>query len=225
VTGNIDNQGIWYPNTTNLVSTSNQTVKQQVGKKFEGTFNTTDSIGDVVLGSNINMENNTWSLNKAKILTNGFKLCTNNVTLSDGKIQSADTLIIDNSVIRYMKFYGDYKLGGNVYSEEGNVFNGEATVIDTLFNKYGWSNTFTVKGNITNKGTIKYNPQGYGFYLDVTGNINNEGIWNPHVTNLVSISNQTMQQKAGKKFEGTFNTTDSIGEYETIQHFAFSTSI
>jgi hypothetical protein len=212
VTGNIDNQGIWYPNATNLVSASNQTVKQNVGKKFEGTFNTTDSIGDVVLGSNINMENNTWNLNKSKILTNGFKLCTNNVTLSDGKIQSADTLIIDNSVIRYMKFYGDYKLGGNVYSEEGNVFNGEATVIDTLFNKYGWTNTLTVKGNITNKGTIKYNPQGYSFYLDVTGNINNEGIWNPHVTNLVSTSNQTMQQKAGKKFEGTFNTTDSIGD-------------
>ena len=212
VAGNLTNEGIWNPTTTNLNGTLGQTLQQSSGKRFQGTFNTTDSIGDMTLGSDVLMQSNTWNLNRAKILTNGHKLLTNSATLSDGKIQSNDSLRLQASVIRYMKFFGDYKIGGLFYSQTDNEFNGTCTITDTLYNQYAFSNSIAVKGNLINKGVIQYNPSGYSLTLDVAGNLSNQGIWRPTTTNLVGAEAQSLDQTLGKKFEGTFNTTDSIGD-------------
>lgn len=211
IKGNITNHGIWNPYITNLVGVTNQTIQQTNGVRFEGTFNNTDSIGDIILGSNIMMENNIWNFNNATLRTNGFQLLSKNHTFNYGKIISNDTSILENSTIVDMRFFGDYILGGNLYSKSGNAFNGKVTIIDTLFNNYGWSNTITINGDIVNKGTIRSNPSGYSLRLDITGNVRNEGLWILETTNFTSINNQQIEQALGKKFEGTFNTTDSIG--------------
>jgi hypothetical protein len=210
--GNVNNEGIWNVNTTNFVGSANQTIQEAKGKSFEGAVNTSDSIGDIILGSDVMFESNTWNMNNANLLTNGHKLLSNNYTLANGKIISNDTSILDNSNILNMKFYGNYILGGNVFSQSGNEFYGTATIIDTLFNRYASSNTILVKGNIVNKGTIKSHPSGYVLLLDIHGNVTNEGIWNVYTTNFVGSANQTLQQSKGKSFEGTVNTSDSIGD-------------
>lgn len=210
--GNIRNEGIWAVSSTNLIDSANQTISQAKGKSFQGPINNTDSIGDVILGSDVMLESNIWNLNKATIRTNGHKLLSNAYTLKNGLIISNDTLLLDNSVISSLKFFGNYALGGNIYSQDNNVFNDNCTIIDTLFNQYGWTNTIAIKGNIINKGTIKNNPQGYSFYLAIDGNVRNEGIWSPTMTNFTGTTNQNIEQSIGKRFLGNFNTSDSIGD-------------
>ncbi len=212
INGNIDNEGFWKPNTTNLTGTTNQTIQQTQGKRFEGLFNTTDSIGDILLGSDVMLESSIWNMNNAKLITNGYKLMSGGYTFINGKIISNDSLIIDNSVIQTMKFSGDYKLDGKIFSQSGNIFNGVCTILDTLYNEYGYTNTILVNGNIINKGAILNHPNGYVLLLDINGNIDNEGFWKPNTTNLTGTTNQTIQQTQGKRFEGLFNTTDSIGD-------------
>jgi len=212
VSGNIRNEGIWKIYTTNFVGNTNQTMEQKNGKRYEGIFNTTDSIGDIILLSDVALEGNTWNMNKANLRTNGHRLITNNYTLTNGKIISNDSLKLDHSVIQNMKLFGDYVLDGNVLSQSDNIFYGNCTIIDTLYNKYPWNNTIQVKGNMINKGTVTNNPGGYVLRFDVTGNIRNEGIWNLNTTNFVGNVDQTIEQKNGKRFEGIFNTTDSIGD-------------
>ncbi len=212
IAGNIRNEGIWTPNTTSFVGTANQTIQQTVGKKFEGYLFTTDSIGDIILASDIMLESNTWNLNNTILRTNGHKLVSNAYTLLNGKIISNDTSILNNSYLNNMRFYGNYILGGNLYSQNNNVFNDTVTIIDSLFNQFGWSNTILIKGNIINKGTIGGHWNGYSFTLDITGNIRNEGIWIPSTTNLIGTTNQMLEQSTGKRFEGAITSSDSIGE-------------
>ncbi len=212
IKGNVNNEGLWNPNSTNFINTADQTIQQAPGKRFEGVINTTDSIGDIILASNVILESNTWNMNNAKLRTNGYKLLSNAYTLANGKIISNDSMVLDNSIIQNMKFFGNYVLGGNILSQSDNVFNDNCTIIDTLFNRFGYSNTIIVNGNIVNKGTIARHPSGYTLSLDIKGNVNNEGIWNPNTTNFINTADQTIQQAPGKRFEGVMNTTDSIGD-------------
>ncbi len=212
IAGNIRNEGIWIPTTTSFVGSSNQTVQQTTGKKFEGYLNSTDSIGDIILGSDIMLESNTWNLNNTLLRTNGHKIVSNAYTLLNGKIISNDTSILNNSYLNNMRFYGNYILGGNIYSQANNVFNDTVTIIDSLFNQFAWSNTILIKGKIINKGTIGSHWNGYSFTLDITGNIDNQGLWSPSTTNLIGTTNQVLQQMPGKRFQGAINSSDSIGD-------------
>ncbi|NTW32088.1 MAG: T9SS type A sorting domain-containing protein [Bacteroidetes bacterium] len=211
IQGNIANNGAWSINSTTLSGLLDQTITEAVGMKFEGAISMTDSLGDVVLGSDVLVNNNTWDLNKSTIKTNGHRLLSLSYNFINGKIISNDTLVLNNTYLDNIQFFGNYKLNGNVYSKSySNVFNGTLTVLDTLANLY--TSHILVNGDIVNKGSIINNPTGYPLHLNIAGNISNEGIWSVNTTNLVGITDQTIQQTQGKSFQGIINTTDSIGD-------------
>jgi hypothetical protein len=211
IIGNISNEGIWSVLSTNFIGTADQTIQQIPGKSFQGAINTTDSIGDIILESDVILESNTWNMNKAILRTNGHRLLSNNYTLQNGKIISNDTLVLNNSNIDGIQLFGSYKLDGNVFvKNNNNIFNGTLTVLDTLTNNYNV--TILVKGDLVNKGAIINNPGGYGLSLNIIGNVSNEGIWSVVSTNFISTADQTIQQTPGKSFQGAINTTDSIGD-------------
>jgi hypothetical protein len=151
--------------STTLSGTTNQQIKEASGKKFEGPFVVSDSIGDIVLGSDVLFANNTLTLNRAAIKTNGFKLFTTAYALRNEYILSNDYLKLDESIIESMTISGNFTLDGNVHSEDKNKFIGTATIQDTLFNRYAYSNTLTIKGKVINNGAIIGNPTGYSLWV------------------------------------------------------------
>jgi len=209
---NIENNGIWAPTQTTFLGKSDQNIKQATGKSFQGYFLTTDTLGQIVLGSDVTFDSNTWDWNKSKLLTNGFKLTTMNYQLNNGNIISNDNLILRNTGIASMTFNGDYKIDGKVGVKGDNVFNGIATILDTLNNQYAYSPTLTVNGKIINNGVIISNPGGYSFYLNILNDIENNGKWAPLQTTFSGISDQKIKQSTGKSFQGYFLTTDTLGQ-------------
>jgi len=212
VLNDIENNGKWAPNQTSLSGTSDQIIKQSTGKSFQGYFLTTDTLGQIVLGSNVTFENNTWDWTKSKLLTNGYNLTTLNYQLNNGTIISNDNLILRNTGIAAMAFNGNYKIDGKVRIRGDNVFNGTVTILDTLHNDWGYSPGLTVNAKIINNGTIISNPSGYSLYLNVLNDIENNGKWAPTQTTFSGNTNQRLKQSTGKSFQGYMLTSDSIGD-------------
>ncbi len=212
ILNDIENNGKWAPNQTSLSGTSDQSIKQSAGKSFQGYFLTTDTLGQIVLGSDVTFENNKWDWTKSKLFTNGFKLTTLNYQLNNGTIISNDNLILRNTGIAAMTFNGNYKIDGKVRIQGDNVFNGTVTVLDTLHNDWGYSPGLTVNAKIINNGTIISHPAGYSLYLNVLNDIENNGKWAPTQTTFSGNNNQRLKQSTGKSFQGYMLTTDSIGE-------------
>lgn len=211
--GNIENNGVWTPKQTSISGSSNQNLKMASGKKFEGYFITTDDVGELILTSNVTFQNNTWDLNNSKIVTNGFKLTTINYQLNNGQIVSNDVMDLNNTGISAMTFNGDYKIDGRLRVRNDNIFNGTATILDSLHNDTYYNPTLTIKGKIINNGTIINHPtSGYNFYLDSYADIENNGQWKPRQTTLSGTGNQALKQSDSKSFQGYFLTTDTIGD-------------
>ena len=209
---NIENNGVWEPTQTTFSGKSDQNIKQTAGKSFQGYFLTADPLCQIVLGSDVTFDSNTWDWNKSKLLTNGFKLTTQNYQLNNGIISSNDNLILKKTGIANMTFNGNYKIGGKVGVQTNNVFNGTATIIDTLYNQYAFSPSLTVNGKIINNGVIFSNPGGYSFYLNILNDIENNGKWAPTQTTLSGITDQNIKQATGKSFQGYFLTADTLGQ-------------
>jgi cytoskeletal protein CcmA (bactofilin family) len=212
VLNDIENKGKWAPDQTTFSGTSDQNIKQAAGKSFQGYFLTTDTLGQIVLGSDVTFENNKWDWTKSKLLTNGFNFTTLNYQLNNGTIISNDNLVLRNTGIAAMTFNGNYKIDGRVRIQGDNVFNGTVTVLDTLHNDWGYSPGLTVNAKIINNGTIITNPAGYALYLNVLNDIENYGKWAPTQTTFSGNNNQRLKQSTGKSFQGYMLTSDSIGE-------------
>src|SRR5450756_1215855 len=89
-------------------------LKEASGKSFQGYFQTTDNLGQIVLGSDVTFNGNKWDWSQSQLRTNGNKLNTLNCQLNNGNIISDDNLILKNTGIASMTFNGNYKIGGKV---------------------------------------------------------------------------------------------------------------
>jgi hypothetical protein len=80
---------------------------------------------------------------------------------------------------------------------------------------YGWV-VLTVAGNVTNSGTIRDNPAGNAFDIDIGGNIANNGSWILSATYIASVKSQTISQAAGTEFRGSFRKKNAGGTSDTF---------
>jgi hypothetical protein len=219
----IDNQGIWHPAETRFLGITDQHLKQTAAKSFQGYFLTTDTLGQIILDSDVTFEGNTWDWNKSTLKTNGFQLTAHNYRLNNGVIISNDQINLKNTAIDGMKFYGNYKINGKTKTLSGNILNGIATILDTLQNEPFNTSFLTVNGKIINNGTVIKDPAtGYALYMDVFGDIENNGIWRPQQTKLAGNTDQHLKQAAGKSFQGYFLTTDTLGQIYLDSPVTFS---
>ncbi len=208
----LENNGIWAPGRTNFLGNNDQRMKESAGKSIQGYVFTSDSIGGIILDSNVLLAGNTWDMSNCKVTTNGHNLITQDYILNSGKIISNETLVLNNTAIASMVFSGNYSVDGKIRARGDNIFNGTVTVLDTLLNDYGYSPNINFNAKVINKGAIIANPRGYSFYLSIFNNIENNGVWAPNQTILSSKSDQTISQSPGKSFQGYFLTTDSLGQ-------------
>ncbi len=210
--GDAENKGLWAPNETHFISEVDQRISQGAGVAFRGYFATTDTLGKILLDSDVLFENNTWNMSRSTVVTNGHTFSTSGYTLNNGKIQSEDLLRLQNTVLNAMILNGSYRIDGKVKIKPGVVFNGTATILDTLMNEFAWDPVLVVQGKIVNRGKIIANPGGYSLRLQLMGDAENKGLWAPNETHFISEVNQRISQAAGVAFRGYFATSDTLGK-------------
>lgn len=213
VWNHLENKGKWAPLQTSFRATTDQQISQLAGKQFEGYFYKSDTLGKVVLGSDVKFFNNTFDLNKSTLQCGGFTLHTQNFTLKNGKINSEGTLWIQNSILVNMAIFGNYRLRGKTWVQHDVVLNGLVTLTDTLHNDTFFTTTLRVRGNMVNEGAVINHPaSSYTLDVDVWGNLNNKNIWAPKSTILKGTADQQLSQAAGKSFRGAFLEGDTISK-------------
>ncbi len=128
-------------------------------------------------------------------------------------------------------------VGGVIPTENHNVIiNGpvaatSATCLDltinagqTLQNVAG-PVTLTVN-NVVNNGTLRMEPGGWSFTLNVKGNITNNGGWLPSTTRLIGSGDQVLTQGQNASFEGgTFYNMDNTGLIRAGSALTFRASV
>lgn len=75
---------------------------------------------------------------------------------------------------------------------------------------YGWV-TPVVRGDLTNNGTIRNNPAGNSFEIQVNGNVYNNGVWNNSLTYFPAEKIQVISQGPGKYFDSEIRRSDRGG--------------
>ena len=223
INGDIDNQGTWTPYQTILNGTGNQNIKETAGKKFQGWFSNADTLGDIILLSDVQFDGSTFYFANSKIRTNGFKLYTTNYILNAARIITNDTLLFYETRIINTTITGTFEIKGKLYVQSGNTFVGTVTLIDTLLDDY-YHYDLTITGNLINKGVIRVDPANWNLSLYISGDIENQGIWRPYQTVLNGTGNQNIKEAAGKNYENLFSTSDTLGDMILQSPVAFTVS-
>ncbi|MEY2923941.1 MAG: hypothetical protein RLZZ337_481 [Bacteroidota bacterium] len=100
---------------------------------------------------------------------------------------------------------------GNVYFYSSAPINNlTISTAGQLFNRNGYGCTITVNGSITNAGKIANHPSGGSLYVNLKGNISNQGIYFPSSTTLLAGGTHNFSQSAGKYFEGAYYKQDTV---------------
>lgn len=85
----------------------------------------------------------------------------------------------------------------------------------------GWV-TLTITGNLENNGTIRDNPNANELWIDIGGDITNNGTWTPAKTHFSSTRRQTIAQSDETVFSGKLYKKSASGSADTFPLVAAS---
>jgi hypothetical protein len=232
------NNGKWVPGQTYFVSKTSQTISQTAGTEFCG----------VISKKNVNGSSDTFPLVAASdivINSSSFDCMGNNGAYFWGKINMAghdltlagatplanasvsglkNFMCIDSSSISSCSIYDAVTLKGKFTITDANVtFNGVVTNADTLQNggSLGWLAAH-FNARLINNGTLRSNPRGYQFNVELAGDVTNNGKWLPGQTYFVSKAVQTISQAPGTEFCGVITKKNVNGSSDTFPLVAAS---
>jgi len=232
--GDIINNGYWKIEWTRLTTKRTQTISQKAGTFFKGSFSyySVDGMQDttkLIAGSDLafdsaSVESQYYNSTTGKYLWRTIDLNGHNLTIDNkteffrAVLTGMDTLtVLDSSHISDLYVESAITLAGETNFRSTCTFNGTTTVAGTIqnFGSLGWV-TPTFNGAIINNGTIRSNPGGNEFWLDLRGDITNNGLWKPAKTMIPSVKVQTISQTADKKFEGIFVRSPQSGACDSF---------
>lgn len=225
--GNITNNGTWAPNWTTFTGSSAKEITSASGKRFEGNFQSLDSMCTIKAKSNI-LFTRSFDLKKGILDMQLFALtlaASGNVT--NGKVVNTnDLILIEGAVISTITYVGTPNLRGLVQINSYEVaMEGIVTIIDTLQNAYNAHPTLAVKGSVVNNGVIRVEPGYYSaFYISPTGNITNNGIWWPNGTIFTGPVAKEITLASGKRLQGNFQSLDSLCTIKAKTNLLFTQS-
>ena len=222
--GDVTNNGIWTLARTHFSLTKKQTISQAISTEFRGEYiymcsqsGYTGSF-ELVAGSdltfNLSADFNGKGTNRESIYENGrFDMAGHNLTLK-GKTAFYRTDLTnvgvfvcrDSSSVNDIKVDGPVTLGGRFSISNSNVvFNGDVTVRDTLQNSgtLGWV-TPVFNSKFINNGTVRNNSLDKELWLDLGGDVTNNGIWTPARTHFSLTKKQTISQAISTEFRGEY---------------------
>ncbi|MEZ5196862.1 MAG: hypothetical protein R2764_10790 [Bacteroidales bacterium] len=207
VTGNIENNGLWSNLNTLFTGASTHTLSQDTDAKFEGEeFQAEAGTGTITALTDLKFTNTTIDLNGGTLImpvSKGGSLSIFNGTLKNGTLTGNHGILLmeDGSDLGANLNISDVSLDG-IIQVHGNsiVFTGEIINNAYLRNYNNSYQTITIDGNITNNDTIT--DPNYSLDINVTGNIENNGLWSNLNTLFTGASTHTLSQDTDAKFEG-----------------------
>jgi NADPH-dependent 7-cyano-7-deazaguanine reductase QueF-like protein len=197
IQGNIINNGTWRTTQTFLTSTLTQSISCGLQNYFEPTSyisveNNTTTIqvnSDLYFknrfllnGANLEMNQHSFYLSGSARFENGFVNSSKHIYFQNGATLGAQghnlKLIGDSIYLHYVARLGEM------------TFQGVVSVQDTLINITSQTTNLYVDGDLINNGKILNNENGWAFYLNVSRDLHNYGIWKTNETNLYGIGEQ-----------------------------------
>jgi hypothetical protein len=185
VSGNIINTGAWTNYSTTFTGTDSRVINTEApitgsvtfGESFEllsspefnGSTNFNGKTITLVSGHSITVRNNTTL---PVTITGGGGLIFDGGNQNISGTITAENIIFSGSGAKTI--YGDSAFNGNLKVSSGII----------VWNRYNYSRTLTVNGDIENAGTIRNNSTRY-LMVYVSGNITNTGTWTNHRTSLI----------------------------------------
>jgi hypothetical protein len=191
---NITNNGHWQPRITYLAGSADQIISQSDGKYFMGEFrkrgldNTAYNNKIIAASSLVFKDNNAISLNGIidGSWNNGiFDMGNNSLTidggyfLTEGRIRNINSLTtLNGAAVTNLTVEGDLNLKGEglIYNN-GVVFEGNVTVLDTLQAYPYYSPSPEFRKNLINFGIVKNHYKGQNLNPVISGSLFNYGKW------------------------------------------------
>jgi hypothetical protein len=223
--GNIINNGIWWPGWTTFTGSNTKKISSGSGKRFQGNFQSLDSNCTITATSAI-LFTQSFDLKKGILDMQTYALtlaASGNIT--NGRVNNTnDLILIEGAGISAVTYAGTPNLKRLVQvNGTAVIMEGTVTVTDTLQNVYNSGTLLTIKGSLTNNGIIRFNPGYYsGFSISLTNNAINNGIWAPNWTSFTGTNNKIISSAGGKRFEGNFQNTDSASTIQANSSLLFT---
>ncbi|MCB9241203.1 MAG: hypothetical protein H6608_08725 [Flavobacteriales bacterium] len=188
VYGHLINQGTMTPYSVYFTGGNTHQVSQVAGTHYLGSYYQADASDTLQLESDCVFGPVTLSLYsgsvRAVLKTNGHKLSVDTGFVTNFTLIGTDTFDLDQSTITSCDFYGNPVLDGEINISSGVEFVDPVTLIGTLQNKPYYTTRLSVKSLLTNYGVIRNHPVASSFYIDLTGDVHNEGEYRPYETLL-----------------------------------------
>ena len=231
--GDVVNNGTWTPAKTCFTSERTQHFSLGGGSEFEGLLEKRSTAGyadtfpliaesDIIL--NVQNFNGQGSKDgeyfRGVVDMDGHDLTLAGATeLRNTVLRNVGTLSgLDSSSVLSMTVEDAINLDGTLTVTDANVtFNGDVTVRGTMQSggSLGWV-TVKFDGKLTNKGVIRNNPGDNELWVELYGDVVNEGTWTPAKTFFASGQVQRIRQTEEVEFTGILEKKSNAGSADTF---------
>jgi len=195
--GNIINNGVWDNIEIELWSDSDQNISCLNQSEFAvNTFIDQVPSSGVIGLTDLYFSNCSFNLNSSTLIMPSGS----NLYLSAGNFKNADVFSQSGNIYIYSS-NNAYFENLNVQNADLNgliringnsvIFTGNTVLQDTIQN-YSSNCNLTVNGNFTNNGLIRDNGSGWLLYMDLFGNIINDGVWDNYEIELYGELDQNI---------------------------------
>jgi len=189
VYGNLINNGNWTGGTINMVGISNHILEIDTSYSFAPDVFRSDS-STILSNSNLRFDNADVVI-KTLILQNTNNLTLNNSRFSGTLEGNGNKITMNNNSNLGASSFENVIFSGNVGVDADILFYGNCYLNGNIYPQYNSTHKITSNGLFQNNGEIKrYGTTGWGFTFDISGNLENTGIWNSNGTSLIGSSDQ-----------------------------------
>jgi hypothetical protein len=208
ISKDLHNYGVWKTNETNLSGTGVQRIYCGMNNYFEpnswlkitGTPTTVQALTPLYLKSRFLMENKFVDLMENPLFLN------NNGRFENGTVNTTKHIYFQNTAYLGAQGSNLTVIGDSIYlhhvSRMGEMtIQGTVSVEDTLINITGQTTNLTINGDLINHGKILNNESGWSFYLHISKDLHNYGIWKTNETNLSGTGVQRIYCGMNNYFE------------------------
>lgn len=188
---------------------SDHSISCAPGKSIDAQFIAEDSLQNIILNSDLEINDRASILGNSELFTQNHVLRINGGSLQDCRIHAFDSLVF-NSTIGNLVVSGNYKLKGTMDILGRLDLKDEGVNHGTIRSLYGAASDLNLAGNFVNEGTIESSAAG-NLNVNVMNIAANNGIWNGNVTKFIGSAQKHISQSSGHPFGGTQITTDNSG--------------
>lgn len=206
--GDILNAGLWYPKETQFVGTADRFLIVGETAVFDSDIAMGDGAGGDVLSNNPLRVNGLVDLTGSRLLLQGHAPFTMTAGIFSGElIASGNSMNFEDGSYLQQATLDEVVLTGMATIGWGVQFTGGLTVVDGMQNGSGGSHAF-IAGGLVNHGELR-NAGGYGFTIELGGDLENNGTIGNSYISLDGIGEQHLS--AGP--EGLFDAPILMPEF------------